>query len=277
MLPLVIGLVGFLSGCVATALTASPEQLAGIRGLTVVPVEPPPLSVPPAAIQSVGLEIVKGMYPLTAVPVPQIQSGARVLTAAGGVILLVQVLTEELAAGTPTGEPHRLEPLPDSPDIWMPTAVLRDEVAAQLRAGASLSPVSAATTYLRLDIAERGPTSHIQNWLKPIRAWYSAETSDVTYDEARARNDIVLEVGLLNFELAGGKRFVIQVVMRLVDPRTGGVIGRSRDWAYPKMEARELLAGDAARLKEAFTSITRPLVASCLGTLGLVAADDRGK
>ena len=41
------------------------------------------------------------------------------------------------------------------------------------------------------------------NWLAPIRAWYSqAETSATFQGEATAKTDAVVEIAILNYEIA---------------------------------------------------------------------------
>ena len=72
-------------------------------------------------------------------------------------------------------------------------------------------------------------------------------------------------------------RFVVQVMMRLVDVQTGHVIGRTRNWAYPQVgRATELLANDNTRLKTIFVETARPLVAAGLKDLGLNLAGRKG-
>ena len=64
-------------------------------------------------------------------------------------------------------------------------------------------------------------------------------------------------------------------MLRLVDVRTGRVIGRTRNWTYPELgTAPELLANDSAALKTVFVNATRPLVAAGLKELGLIEPVD---
>jgi hypothetical protein len=125
-------------------------------------------------------------------------------------------------------------------------------------------------TYRVLPVENRDQTWHMENWFRPIRAWYAEETAGTDL-QVEIGTDTLLEVSLLNYEWHT-RRFVVQVMMRVVDVQTRRVIGRTRNWAYPEVgRAAELLANDRAALKTVFVNAARPLVAAGLKELGLVA------
>ena len=76
---------------------------------------------------------------------------------------------------------------------------------------------------------------------------------------------------MLNYELAGGNHLLVQVTMKLVDPQSGKVLGRARDWANPELGSVEnLFADDGRKIKEVFAKATKPLVAADLQAIGLL-------
>ena len=256
-----------LGGCLSAAIAPTAEQLTGVKSVLVLPVEPPPLLGPPYVMKSAGLDVIRGVQPLMSVPVPQIAAGANVLAAGGGILTLVELAT----TGKPTGEPHKLVELDKATERWA-TVILRDEAAIQLRASGALPSVSVGTRYRQLDVRDRSYTWHMENWYKPIRAWYNDEAADLVYADVTVDTDAVLEVGLLNFEVAG-PRLIVRVMMRFLAPKTGRLIGRAEKASITKLADIRAVVTQSERFRETFASITRPLVTACLGNLRLISSE----
>jgi hypothetical protein len=216
---------------------------------------------------SAGLDVIRGAQPLMPVPIPQIAAGANVLAAGGGILTLIELAT----TGEPTGEPHKLVELDEATERWA-TVILRDEAASQLRASGILPSVSVATRYRQLDIGDRSYTWHMENWYKPIRAWYNDEAADFIYSDVTVDTDTVLEVGLLNFEVAG-PRLIVRVMMRLLAPKTARLIGRSEKASITKLTDIRDVVTQPERFRETFATISRPLIAACLRDLRLIPAE----
>jgi len=252
------------SGCVAASLTPSPTRLVPVDYIAIVPVESPPLLAPSLGTQSViGSRVIPV---LVALPGGALQPGGELLASVGGIITIIQIAV----AGRPTGEPRSLEDVLADPTTWLPTRALADEAAAQLRRGCSCT-VATTETYLRLPVGDRAATWHMENWYKPIRAWYAEDHAGRRYAQSPASDHVlILETGLLNYEWEGS-RLIVQVLMKLVDPRTGQVIGRVRKGAGRKVgPVEKVLADGVAPLKDIFADMTRPLVAAALQDLGLI-------
>jgi hypothetical protein len=203
---------------------------------------------------------------LVAAPEGGVQPGGRILASVGGIITLIEIA----AAGRPTGEPRTLEEVLADPETWLPTSALVDEAAAQLSRGCSCR-VATMTKYVRLPIRNRAATWHMENWYKPIRAWYAEDNAGARYAQsATGHHGAILEVGLINYEWEGS-RFMVQILMKLIDPGTGQVIGRTRRYAARKVgPVEKVLADGVAPLKALFADMTRPLVAAALHDLGLI-------
>lgn len=257
---LVLSSILTMTGCVAPAFSPPRDRVAHISRLAIVAVEPPPLLVTDVGVRSAGATIL-----------PTAGAVATVSPVAGLALVVigtVAMLTEHAAADVPRLEPADLEALLTKGLVWSPTRALADEAAAQLRARANSGTVTTSPMYRELLVENRGKTWHMENWLKPIRAWYAEETAAADL-QVKSGTDTLLEISLLNYEWHT-HRFVVQVMMRVVDVPTGRVIGRTRNWAYPAVgRAAELLANDSAALKTVFVETTRPLVAAGLKDLGL--------
>lgn len=82
----------------------------------------------------------------------------------------------------------------------------------------------------------------------------------------------VLEIGLTNYELGPGRVLYLLVNTRLVDPESGKVIKKAREFVYPDVpEPRALFAGDASAFKQAFAAAGRSALKDTLRSLGLLA------
>src|SRR5205823_6277673 len=84
------------------------------------------------------------------------------------------------------------------------------------------------------------------------------------------RYDAVLEVALDHHQLTVFDRLVSEVSLKLVEPRSGRVIGRARAYSMPSVERLDRLFADEARLyKDRFTHQAADNVGVALGTLRL--------
>jgi hypothetical protein len=261
---LVLSSILVMTGCVVPAFSPPRPRVAEISRLVVVPVEPPPLQVTDYRLvrdRGLGESIIVGTPSA---------GGGGALVALGGVVMLI----DWAASGKdPITRSHErfmsLSDLLTKGLVWSPTRELAEEATAQLRSSANGRLVTTSPMYRMLPIENRGRTWHMENWLRPIRAWYAEETAGTDL-QVEPGTDTLLELSLSNYEWHT-HRFVVQVMMRLVDVRSGRVIGRTRDWAYPEVgRAVELLANDSAGLKTVFVNTARPLVAAGLKDLGLI-------
>lgn len=265
-LPELAVLAFVLGGCVAPQVGAPPSDIARMRNLAVVAVEAPPLGMPPWMVHRLPLHPAAIPY---VIPDPQTGSPQPLGFVAAGIFMLGTLAIAD-------AEMRKMSvPLDDvlaRDDAWIPTVVLAREAAGQLASGGGLQ-VTRVPGFRKIPgVTFPGRTVFMENWMAPIRAWYNGDTSPFDYgDLGKERVDGVLEVGISNYEIATGDLFVVQVMLKLVDPRTGRVLGRAREAAYPTVDSPEkIFAGDAQRFKELFAQTTAPLVASSLKDIGLV-------
>ena len=229
---------------------------ARFQDVLVVAMEPPPLMVPPRLESAVLGTLPK--YPIQA---------ARV----GGVVASVAILAEmPFAARRSTEASRRLEELLSQDGPWEPTKILAQEAAARLStAGQRRVTVSPKIQPIPGLAHRHNPLT--KNWLGPIRAWYSqAETAATLQGEITANTDAVVEVAILNYEVTPDNQLSLQVLVKVVDPATGQVIGRGRAGErFTVSPPDQAFTRNLRQFKEIFAQRGKELVARCLTEAGL--------
>jgi len=241
--------------------------------------EPPPLLLPgdislteaaPASVRAMG-----EASHLIFVPDQSISTGAGVLVLFFGIIALA-----ELAAGDQAAhERHRklaetampLEEVFAAQGTWSPTIVAVKEVARQLEMAGTLQIKLKEGMAMMPGVIDRSPTVYMENWLAPIRAWYNDDRTTFDYGKMNGFDaDAVLEIGLVNYEFYAD-HFLIQFMFKLVDPRTGAIIARSREHTYQTVGMPSKLFVDEGKpFKQVFSNLTKLLVSKALKNIGLL-------
>jgi hypothetical protein len=252
-------LVLVLDGCVARNISLPKNEAVPARfhHVLVVAMEPPPLMVPPRFESAVLGTLPK--YPIQA---------ARV----GGVLASVAILAEMPAAAKRSTEAsRRLEELLSQDGPWEPTKILAREAASRLSAAGQRQVTVSPKIQPIPGLADRhNPLT--RNWLGPIRTWYGqAEAPGSFQDETTGKIDAVVEIAILQYEITPDSQLSLQVLLKVVDPATGQVMGRGR-------AAERFTVGDSDRpfirntrqFKEIFTQRGKDLVARCLTEVGLI-------
>lgn len=271
-----------LNGCVAPSIKPSPDQIADIQKIAIVAIESPPLSAPLSALSlptSAGqsrmpmsgtvLVLSPSYSPaLRSSPILPYRARVAAMFAVYGILILVEGGAFDAGSSLPA---IPLDEVLKRSDAWMPTVGLAGETATQLRVGGGVD-VEVVDGYLALlRIADRSRTYFMENWLAPIRAWYNENKSSYSYVKLPNKNvDAVLEVGIANYEIVIDG-LVVQVMSKLIDPATGRVLGRSRNYSYVDTPPMENLFDDEGQIyKEFFARVTRDLIAANLKELGLL-------
>jgi hypothetical protein len=245
-----------LAGCVTGGSSLDRSKAASLTHVHIVPIEGPPLSgmgLSKAGLS--GAELVAGG---TAV-------GSNALLVVGGV-MMIAALPEANANSAAASQ--RIESLLDNDEIWEPTVELAQEAIRHLEITSNYSVSIDSGIKPLPGVEQREATFFMENWMAPIRAWYNADRSPFSYSE-QLTPGVVLEVGLSNYELSTDY-FLIQVVMKVVDPATGIVIANARKFSNSRFDDIDsLFEDDAAAYKQLFREITAELVQECIDKLGL--------
>ena len=254
---LLLLLIAITAGRVFGKPALDKSKAASLTHVHVVAIEGPPLS---------GLDLSKARLP----GAPLVAGGAMLqaggLAIVGGVLMLMAIPEANAQSAAASQE---IESLLDKTEIWEPTLELANEAMRQLSA-ANEYAVSVDERIMPLPgVKRKEATLFMENWMAPVRAWQAATLSPFVYSE-EPRDGVVLEVGLLNYELSGS-RFLVQVKMKVVDRTNGVTLARTRAYSYKKVDDLDrLFEDDAAGYKQMFRETTTPLVTRCLTKIGLL-------
>jgi hypothetical protein len=254
---------GVLFGCVASQNIPEKTIASSIKTIEIIPIEPPPLSGMPMNTDAYNPNI---MISLSMIPDTSFQSVARSAT----LLFSGWMLIEAATAGLDTDKDVRLLDMMSLEGKWSPTVILAEEAGSQIASGSSIR-INTIKFYYELPVDNREVTWHMEDWLGPIRRWYGEEQSLYDYSKIISKEvDIVLEVGICNYELAFDG-LLVQVMLKMIDPATGKTLGRVRNYEYQKVPPiNELLANDGNEFKLIFNRIGQELINKSLIEIGLL-------
>lgn len=277
----------FTSGCVSLQIIPDKSALPSIRTISVVPIEGPPLILHPVTqddrIAFNSLRSIKVPSTVLAERVSEpggslLQMAAQLYSypdittfaAAGGLAIVgcTILLTEAGRAGKEVpGETAILE-RGHPGEIWASGEFAKTAVITLQHEG--FRDVRLIAGYVKLPITDRSNTWHMEHWLAPIRRFYNSQKSTVEYaDVGSDHADAILEVGVMNYEYFS-ERLVLQVFVRLIDPRTKQVLGRVRNsFSSETGSLAPLLYDDAEGLARLIVETGNRLLVKCLVEIGL--------
>lgn len=261
-------MIGVISGCMASAVVPATDRVSAIRNVLVVPVEAPPLEVIPDNIKN--RMPVYGQYAFETVPSTLLMS-EKIYRSPGGILVAGMVGIDDSvkeAELQPTSGGEALEPRAALKGDWVSTLVLAERAASTLNTGRVRAALSGH--FLRLPIADEDRTANLGNWRGAIKAWYAQDQSSVDYRLAGVESvDAVLEVGVGSYRIFGGQTS-LQVLLKLIDPGTGLVIGRTRAQDISVGgDALALLGHEGEHFKSVVTRMGTHLLTGGLNDLGL--------
>jgi hypothetical protein len=253
-----------VSGCVGTQVVAPQDRLNKVKKIAVVPMEPPPIEIPPFVSTD---SLFASSAIMATVPVESIQETGRIAVMIFGIFMLAQ-LPEEIKRSSEAAE--SLEAILDSGEAWIPTVVFAREAANQITAQKKYNVVIQGVQKFP-EIKNRDRTWNLENWYAPIRSWYNQKESLFDYGLLRNQGcDAVLEVGIINYIYI--ETYIgLQVMVRLIDLETDQLLGRSRAYDLPYIGKGEpLLANKGQRFKDLYGALGARLVNENLQSIGLI-------
>lgn len=267
--------VFLLSGCLAAPIKPSANKMNEIRTVLVVPVESPPLEVIPDLIETrfpVYRQYHYQSMPYYAFLEKEIYKNPGGVLIAGLVSEDDSVSVADMHKSSASMEKSvSLEPTASLSDNWTPTFILAQEAVSQLN-GEGLKAVL-SENYHRLPIASGERNANLGNWHNAIEQWYSQNQSSVDYRQPGLENvDAVLEVGIGTYRIFDAQTS-LQVLIKLIDPNTGQVIGRNSAKTFSVEDSPQtLLSQEAESFKRLMTEMSAHLVARGFSGLGLPPA-----
>ncbi len=263
-------LLAALSGCLAPPIRPPAAETVDMRTVLVIPVEPPPLEVSPDLIES-RLPIYRQH---DTVPFDLFLE-RKIYRNPGGVMIAGLVAHDDIVpemvtrrAPMTTSSIPGLQSAKALGENWVPTFALAREAVSQLMSG-GLEAV-ASGHYYPLPLAPNERTANLAFWRGAIRDWYNQDTSPVDYRlHGPGRIDAVLEVGIGTYRIFEAQA-PLQVLVKLIDPVSRKVIGRTAAEAFPvEGTAPELLAREAEKFKQLVSTVGAKLIEQSLSDLGL--------
>ena len=244
------------SGCVGFSKSAPPEVVQSIRRVTIVPIEPPPLT---------------GGGVLDDIPSGDPLGVACGLLIGGIVYLIVQPEPVPDDAPPYVALSERIDQWYSSGDAWVPTVVLAHEAASHLSAVGDWEVAVREELCKPASLKKREATWHMENWFRPLRKWYNQKHSVLSADELQQLDaDAVLEVGIINFGFHKDL-FMFSVLTKLVTVPDGKVRARARSFVSRDVgDSRKLFDNEAQRFKQLVAVQGSALIAEDLDKMGLV-------
>ncbi|MGZ8144977.1 MAG: hypothetical protein ACXW0L_09425 [Methylosarcina sp.] len=261
-----------LSGCQAPAVKPQAQQLQQISKILVVPVESPPLEVIPDLIQS-RIPAYK-MYGYETVPSSLLMTN-KLYRNPGGILIAGMVGESEtvdaddsLQLNNSTRNTASLEPSTKLLDYWSPSQILAQDAAKQLTTDGIKAILS--EYYYRLPVSSGNRAAQHGAWHNAIKQWYGQDRSPMDYSHpGLSQIDAVLEIGIGSYRIFENQTS-LKVLVKLIDPHTGQVIGRSSAETYSAEDsAPALLSRDSESFKSLIAGLGKKLVAHGLSDLGL--------
>ena len=254
-----------LSGCYGAQKKMSPVSIRNIKTLAIVPIESPPLVIDP--FMSMDYIAPNSAYLITA-PSQSLQMVGYVSVIVSGIYLLAE-LPEATKRSAKVAE--SIENILDRGGAWIPSIAFARETAKQISANEKYDVVLMQNVqkYPGLENGER--TSSMRTWLKATSNWYNEEISQFSYKSFTDQNiDAVLEVGIYQYVILKD-RIALGLILKLVDPMTGHVLGRARVFEESLQKTKEILDDNAYKFKEAFSNLGAELINKNLRYIGLTS------
>jgi hypothetical protein len=260
------------TGCVTPAVIPPESTLEQVRTIVVIPIETGPLLLHPSTEEERTAMGAIGLIPSSTkgggfhyVPVPVILCPLCPL-------LQVPVALAAFFSGpASSSDPKKSETIVITQDAfspWMPTVGLAYVAAEELRR--SGRQVTLISGYGRLPVTDRSVTLSGENWMAPLRRWYNASETQLDFGAQGApQADALLEVGVSNYEYVF-ERLILQIMVKLSDPRTKKVFGQTRCYESPNgRPLPEMLAKQGALFRGLIESTGTKLLVQCLRELRL--------
>ena len=260
---LAVGLATVVSaGCAGPDVRPAADTLAKVGRIYVVPMESPPLEV---SEWSFAMDPGK---PGTLPPPPGGPPAAQGVAA--GLFLLSQIPAKPDNVGELLKEAQsKLDALP----AWNPAVDFSQEAARFLNASGRAATAISEVTALPKANADLLRGKELAGRL----AWFNSDSPSTGYANLPGReNAVVAEISMRYSPLTADKLF-IQVFVKLIDPKSGEIIVRTRKVpVYSQLPhlppMNQALADEARQLKEIVTGAGNVLVRQCLQDLGFVSA-----
>ncbi|WP_031432881.1 hypothetical protein [Methylomarinum vadi] len=251
-----------LPGCMSAPLKLPDSARTQIKTLRVVAMEAPPLEIMPDLLDT--RMPVYAHYDNMVLPVV----AETMLYRLPGDLLVAGLVGE--GDSVELVEPSDIALVEPQSSDWLPSLVLSHEAATQLNKARMQTTVDRRLGRLPMADSELG--ADVVRWHDAVERWYEQsgignESNKPAADSA----DAILEVGIGQYRIFAGQ-LSLQVLLKLIDPKSGKVIARTAEktTAY-EAPVETLLARDGAKFKAILRQRVAPLLAQGFHDMGLTA------
>ncbi|MDD2722849.1 MAG: hypothetical protein PHH59_02335 [Methylovulum sp.] len=258
-----VALTLLVSGCWAPAIKPSVAEISKLSRILVVPVESPPLEIAPDPIED-RIPVYRH-YRNMAIDFPL---ASKLYRTSGGVTIAGFVSDsddgQEFAI---LGEPAQpvLAIATGLEQAWTPTLVLARQALAQLTENHIKAVLS--RDYYRLPMTDADRNAQLSHWHDAIVKWYGQDMTAADY-QTYPGIDAVLELGFGNYRIFEGQTSV-QVLMKLINPRTRQVIARTRAGTVAVEDGGQVpLNRDSGPFKKLVANMSSQLLKQGLNDIG---------
>jgi len=260
---LIIALAFLVSGCWAPGIKPPISDISKLNTILIVPVESPPLEITPDPIED-RIPAYRNYHNM-AIDFPVEEK----LYKTSGDVLVAGLVIQSDDADEVSIQDKFVRPSLANQDgagqTWTPTLVLAQQALTQLTRRNIKSILSRYYYGLPMDDADRN--AQLSHWHDATLAWYGQNTATADY-QSYTGIDAVLELGLGSYRIFAGQTSV-QVLMKLIDPRTGQVIARTRVKAYTTENVGETtLNRDSETFKQRIAQMSSQLLKQGLHEFG---------
>lgn len=260
---LMVALAFLVNGCWAPAIKPPISDIGKLNTVLIVPLESPPLEITPDPIAD--RIPAYAHYRNMAIDFPVEQK----LYKTSGDVIVAGLVMQSDDADEVSIQDMLVKPTltngSEAEQIWTPSLVLAQQALTQLTEHNIKASLSGEYCYLPMDDADRN--ARLSHWHDATLAWYEQNTVTADY-QSYAGIDAVLELGLGSYRIFAGQTS-LQVLMKLIDPHTGQVIGRTRVKAFTTDNVGETtLNEDSAAFKQRLAQISSRLLVQGLHELG---------
>lgn len=254
--------LAMLNGCVAAPIAPSPAKISEVRSILVASMESPPLEVIPDQIENQFP--VYNQFHYQAMP-SLLYLEEKIYRHPGGVLIAGMVSKDE---AVPAADMQPTSPDALLPDTWTPSQALARQVVEQLNGGRIKAKLS--EQYYRLPMASEDRNANLGNWHDAIEQWYGQDMSSVAYRPSDLEQaDALLEVGIGTYRIFNAQTS-LQVLVKLIDPKTRQVLGRTRATTFSAEDSPQtLLSQNADKFKQLVSLMEKQLLNRTFDDLGL--------
>jgi len=253
--------VVYLVGCMSTQV-APIDAIDRIRRIAVIPIHMP-LTVTPALMQA-AFEAKTG-------------PGINLPPSVGAQYLAPIVLLYVLLVEWPKQEDRRNRALElwakwaAAKDPWNPEQVLAEDAAAMFRRDSAYKDVRVHQAVALPGVESVENTWHMENWMKPRRAWYGRTDSLLNVGEVKALDaDAILEIAAGPIEVSSEHIF-LHVAVKLISTSSNEVVARSNCVGYTNAAPiEEIFKNEGQLFKSIYSTLSGGLLDQCLRETGLL-------